>query len=120
MPALRKTGLHIVYRPGSTPAGTVWARYGTAENAHHAKINFGILLTGNTAGEVYPEERFMKFVPHASIEGMTSGQSFLVITSVGYEARGHENVKLEQSEVFDELFSAVKKLAPAAEREASG
>lgn len=120
MPALRKTGLHIVYRQGSTPAGTVWTLYGTAENAHHFRINFGILLTGNTAGEVYPEERFMKFVPHATVEGSTSGQSFLVITSMGYGAGGSERVISEESNIFDELFFTVKKLAPAAAREASG
>lgn len=117
MPALRKTGLRIIYRPGPTPAGTVWARYGTAENAHHAKINFGIFLTGNTTASSSPEESLTKFVPHATTEGMTSGESYLVVTSAGYGTGGHEDATREQFGMFDELTSTIGGLAPAAAKE---
>lgn len=115
---LRRTGLHIVFRPGPIPPGFVSAIYGTASNSHGASINFGFFFVTNDKAGSYNRAELEKLVPEATDEGSTNGESYIVDTSAGTrDKRIGPRIREEEFGMAGELHWAVAGLAPKALKE---
>ncbi len=115
--ALRHTGLHIIFRYGPIPTGFTGSTYGTASNAHGAKINFGFFTTPVAKAGEYERPELAKLVPGATNEGSTIGESYIAITSAGAGSKRDGQKEREEFGIASELHWAVAGLAPKALRE---
>src|SRR5580704_1435941 len=115
--ALKHTGFHIAFRPGTIPTDFVSAIYGTASNAHGISINFGFFFVPNDKAGEYDRPELERLVPDATAEGSTSGESYIAITSAGARSKQESSRTREEFRIAGELHWAVAGLAPKALRE---